>query len=194
MENVIRREAERAMSRKAFPQMGVVTGYDPSRYAAKVRLQPSDTETGWLPVATAWSGPGWGDYNPPSPGDVVDVHFQEGNQEAGFISQRFYSAVTQPLAVPSGESWRVHKSGSCVKFHNDGSVTIIAATAINSSAPIWNHAGDVVMTGDLLVTGDIRDLNGVHDTFGALRQAYDFHTHSGVQTGSGNTQTTNLPV
>ena len=194
MENVIRREAERVMSRTAKPQMGVVSGYDPARYAAKVRLQPSDTETGWLPVATTWSGSGWGDYNPPSPGDVVDVHFQEGNQEAGFVSQRFYSAVTQPLAVPSGESWRVHQSGSCIKFKNDGSVEIHAATAISSSASIWNHAGDIVVTGDILVTGDIRDLNGTYNTLNSLRNAYNSHHHLNTQSGSGTSGTTDIIV
>ena len=39
MLNIMRREAERALSRQAVAHMGVVTGYDPARYAAKVRLE-----------------------------------------------------------------------------------------------------------------------------------------------------------
>lgn len=186
--NVMRREAGRALNRVALPSMGVVTSYDPAHYACKVRLQPAGEETGWLPVATAWSGDGWGDYCPPSPGDVVDVHFQEGGKEAGFVSLRFYSTVTRPLAVPSGESWRVHRSGSCLKFKNDGSVEIVAANGIHSTAATWTHVGD------LLVTGDIRDLDDGYGSLNELRAAYDAHRHTGTMPGGGSTGPTDLPV
>ena len=188
MQNVIRREAERVVSRVALPRMGVVTGYDPAHYAAKVALQPSGEETGWLPLATTWSGDGWGDYNPPSPGDVVDVHFQEGSKEAGFVSQRFYSLVTRPLPVPSGESWRVHRSGSFLKFRGDGTVEIHAATQINSSAPLWRH------TGDMKVTGELWDRDGLYNSVGSLRDAYNRHHHLNTMPGSGTSGLTDMPV
>lgn len=187
MLNVMRREAGRAMNALALPRMGVVTSYDPAHYACKVRLQPSDQETGWLPIATTWSGNGWGDYNPPSPGDVVDVHFQEGGKEAGYVSLRFYSTVTKPLAVPSGESWRVHKSGSYLKFLNDGTVEVHAAQ-INSSAPLWRHEGD------LRVTGDITDHDNGYGSLHALRTAYDLHRHPGIYPGGASTDLTDHPV
>ena len=187
MLNVIRRESERALSRLAVAHMGVVTGYDPARYAAKVRLEPSGTETGWLPIATTWSGDGWGDYCPPTPGDVVDVHFQEGGKEAGYVSLRFYSSVTKPLAVPSGECWRVHKSGSFLKFRNDGTVEITAG-AIHSVAPVWTHQGD------FLVTGEIRDINAGYGSLNDLRLAYNAHHHSGVTGGPNFTGVTDIPV
>lgn len=185
--NVMRREAERATNRLALPKMGIVTSYDAGHYACKVRLQPEDAETGWMPVASIWTGNGWGVFCPPSPGDVVDVHFQEGGKEAGYVSQRFFSAVTRPLPVPSGEMWIQHKSGSSLKFKNDGTVEIHAAQ-INSSAPLWHHDGN------LRVTGDIYDLDAAHGTFGALRAAYDGHRHSGVINGSGSTGPTDSPV
>ena len=140
-----------------------------------------------MPIATTWSGNGWGDYCPPTPGDVVDVHFQEGGKEAGYLSLRFYSSVTKPLAVPSGECWRVHKSGSFLKFRNDGSVEVTAA-AIRSVAPVWTHDGD------LLVSGEIRDVNANSGSLNDLRLAYNGHHHTGTQPGAGSTGLTDLPV
>lgn len=111
--------------------MGIIDSYDPDLYCAKVRLQPEDPDnpenslTGFLPISTEWSGNGWGDVYGPSVGDVVDVHFQEGGKNAGYISKRFYSSVTRPPGpVPSGEAWRVHQSGSFMKFTNDGKVSV----------------------------------------------------------------------
>ena len=54
--NTVRREAERVMSRLALPKTGIVSGYDPANYAAKVVLQPEGVETGWLAIRTPWSG------------------------------------------------------------------------------------------------------------------------------------------
>lgn len=186
--NVMRREAERAVGRVTPPQVGVVTSYDPAHYACKVRLQPSGAETGWLPVTALWAGNGWGFFCPPTPGDVVDVHFQEGGREAGFVNQRFFSAVTRPLPVPSGESWQVHRSGSCLKFLNDGTVEVAAATQINSAAPLWRH------TGDLVVTGDIYDRDTLDGTLGGLRDAYNLHHHTQVEPGAGTSGLTDHPV
>ena len=185
--NVMRREAERAMNRLALPKMGVVTSYDAGHYACKVRLQPDGHETGWLPVASVWTGNGWGLFCPPSPGDVVDVHFQEGGKEAGYVSQRFYSTVTRPLPVPSGEFWITHKSGSHLKFLNSGAVEVVAG-AISSTAPVWHH------TGDMRVSGDITDRDDGYGSLHALRTAYDNHVHGNVENGSGSTGTTDLPV
>lgn len=128
LQNQVRLWAERALSHITMPRMGIVTNYDPDRHAARVQLQPEGILTGYLPVTEPWVGNGWGMYAPPNIGDVVEVHFQQGSKEAGFIVNRFYSAKTKPLSVPSGEFWIVHKSGSYVKFHNDGSVTISALT------------------------------------------------------------------
>lgn len=186
--NVMRREAERAGARKALVRVGTVASYDPSHYAAKVVIQPEGFETGWLPVLTPWAGNGWGLFAPPTPGDTVDVHFQEGSTEAGFVAQRFYSTVTRPLPAPSGEFWLVHKSGSKIRFLNDGTVEIVSAVQINSTAPVWHH------TGNLLVTGDIYDLDTAHGTVHALRTAYDSHRHPGIEPGGGTTSTTDTPV
>ena len=186
--NVMRREAERVAGRRANARAGTVSAYDPARYTAKVVIEPDGVETGWLPVLTPWAGDGWGMFAPPSPGDTVDVHFQEAAGEAGFVSLRFFGDKTRPLPVPSGEFWLVHQSGSKLKLLNDGTVEIVSAVQINSTAPLWRH------TGDLIVTGDISDRDGAHADVGSLRDSYNAHHHTQVQPGGGTSGLTDLPV
>ena len=180
--NIMRREAMRAGSQVATVRIGVVTSYDPNNYAAKVLIQPEGYETGFLPVTSPWSGNGWGLFCPPTSGDVVDVHFQEGGKQAGFIALRHYGDQLRPLPVPSGEFWVVHQSGSFLKFHNDGTIAMTGESNINIVAPSVN------VTGNLNVTGDIIDrcLTG-GDTMASFRATYDEHRHGGVQTGGGTT-------
>jgi phage baseplate assembly protein V len=137
---------------RADSRMGLVTGYDPNAYAVKVQIMPEGAETGWLPLACPWIGNGWGLFCPPSIGDMIEVEFQEGSPQAGHADMRFYNDSDRPLPCPSGEFWLVHKSGSLLKFHNDGTVELHAATALNSSAPLWTHTGDMMIHGH--VTGD----------------------------------------
>jgi len=114
--------------------------------------------TGYLPVTTIWVGNGWGFYAPPSIGDVVEVHFQQGGKEAGFIVNRFYSAKTQPLSVQSGEFWVVHKAGPYLKFMNNQKVTL--------------HSGAEIDVGNL--GGTLHKL--ITDAFVPL---FNNHTHAG---------------
>lgn len=134
MTNLMRREAARMEAQKSAVRIGVVTAYDPNNYAAKVQIQPEGYETGFLPVTSPWTGNGWGLFCPPTPGDVVDVHFQEGGKQAGFVALRHFGDQFRPMEVPSGEFWLVHKSGSSLKFLNDGSVTLSADTNLTVTA------------------------------------------------------------
>src|SRR5580698_3843283 len=101
--NAMRREAQREASTRAKPRRGTVSAYDPNAYAAKVMIQPEGFETGFLPIGSSWVGNLWGMFCPPSPGDEVDVHFQEDGKNAAYISLRFFGGKARPLAVPSGE-------------------------------------------------------------------------------------------
>jgi uncharacterized protein involved in type VI secretion and phage assembly len=130
LQNQMRLEAQRVYGKSAKVRVGIVDGYDPSHYAVKVRIQPENILTGWMPLTSPWVGNGWGMYSPPSLGDMVDVHFQQDDPNSGFVVQKFFSTTVAPLAVPSGEYWVVHKSGSMVKFHNDGSVEFGANTTL----------------------------------------------------------------
>lgn len=144
--NAMRAQAGRQAGMIADSRMARVTSYDPTTYSCTVKILPEgdfqdegDTsDTGWIPVQTMWSGPGWGVYCPPSIGDQVFVSHAEGDAGAGQIIGRVFDADHLPLAVQSGEFWLVHASGSFFKFTNDGNVAINA------------HAGmTVTVTGDL---------------------------------------------
>ena len=148
---------------------GIVSSYDPATYSVNILLQPEEKLTGWIPLVSPWVGNGWGMFCPPSIGDAVEVSFQEGDQENGVAGWRFYNDEDRPLPCPSGEFWLVHKSGSTLKFNNDGTIT--------SNATAWNHVGNVNITGTLTASVDV--IGG--------GKSLKNHTHGGVQAGSGST-------
>jgi uncharacterized protein involved in type VI secretion and phage assembly len=153
---------------------GTVSSFDPTRYAAKVLIQPENVLTGWLPVAALWAGSGWGVAAPLSPGMQVIVAALEGNAEQGIVIGALWSNVDAPVAAPVGELWLTHQTGSFLKLHNDGTVEIKAST--------------VNIDGNLVVSGDVSDQAGQHGSVRTLRTAYDQHVHTDPQGG-----TTGLP-
>jgi Type VI secretion system/phage-baseplate injector OB domain len=127
LRNHIRQEAQRATSDLSLPRAAIVTGsIDPARYSARVLLQPEGTLTGYLPIASQWVGNGWGMFCLPSPGDVVDVIFQQGGHGAGVIVGRQFNAKAQPVPTTSGEFWLVHQTGTKINLTNDGNILISA--------------------------------------------------------------------
>lgn len=162
----------------AQARFGLVASFDSTNYAARIRLQPEDVLTGWLPVLTQWVGAGWGMATPLSPGDQVLVLAQEGDAEQAVVIGRVWSSVDPPPTAPVGELWLVHKTGSSLKLQNDGTMAITAPT--------------VTISGDLHVSGEVQDLGGAHGTLDALRQAYDRHVHDDPQ--GGQTGPTSVPV
>jgi hypothetical protein len=153
LRNHMRQEAKLATAHISLPRAGIVTNYDPDRYAARVLLQPEGILTGYLPITSMMVGGGYGEYAPPEIGQVVDVHFHQGGKEAGYIVGAFFSSKTKPLSVPSGERWSVHKTGSYIKMTNDGDVIISAARDLikhagrryifdaNGQGQIWDGSG-----------------------------------------------------
>lgn len=134
-------------------RFGLVASVDPARYAARVRLQPEDVLSGWLPVLSPWVGASWGFVALPSVGDQVLVVAHEGDADNGVILGGSYSATMPPPASAVGEVWLVHASGASLHLGNDGTVRV--------------H-------GDLHVDGDVFDRSGSLDR---LRQRYDRHVH-----------------
>lgn len=212
---LMQKQADLVNGRKTATRIGTVSGYDPNYYAVKVALQPEGTETGWIPLGSAWVGNGWGLFSPPSIGDMVEIEFQEGDIEAALCCHRFFNDVERPLAVPSGEFWLIHKSGSSLKFFNDGTVELHAALNLsvqvdgelvanvtgNMTATVGGQvsvttpdkivfsASEVDIQGILKVSGDITDNTGSGNikTVGDMRSVYDSHHHTGVTVGAGNT-------
>ena len=179
MLNLIRREVERVMSLFAKPQAGIVTSYDPGTYSAKVMLQPEGTETGFIPIRSIWSGNGWGVFSPPSIGDEVEIQHQEGGKNAPYIALRAFGDKFRPLPAPSGEFWLVHKTGSCIKLHNDGGVEIDSPVKLNINSPLTTITGNVIVNGQIQATEDIIDYyttNG--STMANFRREYNEHRHN----------------
>jgi hypothetical protein len=153
LRNHMRLEAQRATADISLPRAGIVQNYDPAHYSARVLLQPEGILTGYLPIATPWVGNQFGFYAGPNIGDVVDVIFQQGGNGAGVIVGRQFNALAQPLAVPSGECWLVHRSGSMIKFTTAGDIIISAARDLtlhggrrlifdaNGQGQIWDGQG-----------------------------------------------------
>lgn len=160
--NVMKLHAQHHAVQLSINRVGTVTSYDPGNYAAKVQLLPEAVETGWLPVMSTWVGNGWGLFAPPTPGDLVDVQFIDGDIGQGLVSLRYFYDSARPLNVPSGEFWLVHKSGAYLKLTNDGKVSINAAAEID--------VGNLGNTLHTLVT----------DAFVAL---FNNHTHNDAQGG-----------
>lgn len=131
--SAVRAHALLASNGKAVTRTGLIDSYDPNTYAVKVRLQPEDVLTGWLPLLSPWVGNQWGIFAPPTIGDMAEVHFFEADPNAGFVGLRFYNDVDRPLPAPSGEFWVVHKTGSLLKFHNDGSVEVVTNQDLNAT-------------------------------------------------------------
>lgn len=181
--NAMRAQAQLAQGGKATVRIGLVSSYDPGSYCVKVRLQPEDVETGWLPLASPWVGNGWGLFCPPTVGDSIEVQFQEGSAEAGIACQRLYSDADRPLSVASGELWLVHQSGAFFKLTNDGKGSFSdghgASVVLNgngtiSSAGAWSHTGDLTASGTITGTTDV--VGG--------GKSLKTHTHSDPQGGA----------
>lgn len=207
LQNMMRLQAQAILQNVAHPRLGTVSAYDPNNYAVKVIFQPDGTESGWLPIMSPWVGNGWGLFSPPSIGQAVSVHFQEGSHEAGLVHLGNFNDVERPLATPAGEFWLVHQTGSSIKITNNGAISIhtnqncnvtvngaasIAVTGnVTASAAQWNVTGNVNVTGDITASGNVSDQNGAKGTMQHIRDVYDTHTHGGVSPGSGNTAVPN---
>ena len=144
--NQARREAQRVMAQRAMVRMGTVTSYDPDNYAAKVRIQPEGHETGWLPIHSPAAGSGNGFFFGPSPGDVVEVHYQEGGKGAPFIGLRQFGDRNRPVRVESGEFMAVHKDGGFVKLTGDGRLSM--QDAQGASFTLNNDGSGTITTSD----------------------------------------------
>lgn len=146
---------------RSHARIGTISGYDPSKQAVKVLLQPEAVETGWIPLGSVWVGNGWGAVFAPVMGSQVEVTFLDGHPESGSANLRFFSNLEAGPAAPAGELWLVHKKGQSFKLTNDGKLTISdgqGATLtldgsgnIVSQATQWTHTGPVRFTDNVQV-------------------------------------------
>jgi len=119
--------------------LGSVNAFEPVGYQVQVLLQAETPDspassTGWIPLASPWTGNGWGLFAPASPGDLILVFFQDGSLQNPVAGMRLFYDEQLPTAVQAGELWMVHKSGSALKFSNDGTVTLNSNTKMQISS------------------------------------------------------------
>ncbi|MFS2113634.1 phage baseplate assembly protein V [Herbaspirillum frisingense] len=192
LSNAILMQAHMASNTMAKPRKGIVSSYNANTHSVKVRIQPNDDETGWLSLAAAAVGNEWGVIFAPSIGDQVDVHFEEGNAESGFVCSRFFDDQDRPMAVPSGEFWIVHKTGSYQKFTNDGKASINGQAEIDMTAPtiMIQATGDVnvMAAGQANVTAPVINLGAAGAALKAILTSafaslFNGHTHKTNGTG-----------
>ncbi|UZJ58547.1 phage baseplate assembly protein V [Pseudomonas sp. KU26590] len=165
-----------------YSRSGTISGYDPGSHCVKVTIQPEGYDTGWIQLAALGVGNGWGVMVGPQIGDEVSVAFDDGDPNLGKVTGRYFSDVSPPPAVQSGETWIVHKSGSLLKFHNDGSVELVAVGVATYTATLHQFHGPVAVDNNVTVTGgDVKA-----DTI-----SLKLHKTSQVQSGSG---TSGVPV
>ncbi|MEB0167947.1 phage baseplate assembly protein V [Pseudomonas sp. CCC4.4] len=158
------------------PRKGTISGYDPSSHSVKVTVQPEGFDTGWIQLSALGVGNGWGVVTGPQLGDEVSVSFDGGDPNLGHVTGRYFNDGAPPPAVPSGETWIVHRSGSLLKFHNDGSVEIKSAAGMTYTATQHQFHGPISVDNSVTVTGG----DVVADTI-----SLKTHHTSGVQPGSG---------
>lgn len=105
---------------------GVVTSVNNTLpYTVKVRLEPYQIETGWLPISSSYVGNGYGIVlPPPAEGNHVKVIFSMGDINSGFVVGSTYNNTTAPPQVNFGDAGIFHKSGSSIVMKNDGSIVI----------------------------------------------------------------------
>lgn len=117
------------MANRAQPRMGLVSSYDPDRYAVKVKLQPEGIETGWMPLTSLSVGNKFGIFSPPALGDQIFIAFLEGSGGSPVAVGGVYSDEDRPVVdgiggCPAGETWIVHSSGARIRLLNDGTMEV----------------------------------------------------------------------
>jgi phage baseplate assembly protein gpV len=169
----------------SYPRKGTISGYDPGSHSVKVTIQPEGFDTGWIQLTALGVGNGWGVLVGPQLGDEVSVAFDGGDLNLGHVTGRHFNDTAPPPAVPAGETWIVHQSGSLLKFHNDGTVSVHSGVAINYDAPQHNFTGGPVTMDHTLTVTDATGINVVGGDVKADTITLKLHKTSLVQPGTG---------
>ncbi|MDE2024868.1 MAG: hypothetical protein KGJ07_00065 [Patescibacteria group bacterium] len=137
--NMMRQQAAITNNSRALTDLGIVLGYNPQSYLVQVQIYPEDSSsntpalnTGWIPFLT----PVYGLYAPPTPGQIVEVHYQAGSLQNAYACNVAYNFNSPPSqTVQSGEFCYFHSRGSYLQFKNNGNVLINGYVEIDLTAP-----------------------------------------------------------
>lgn len=131
------------------------------------------------------------------PIDAEVVMFRRGGDRSCSIVVGTSHRPSRPRDLMPGDTAVYDVRGAILKFTDSGPILDCAGLEliIRNASKITLDCPDVEMTGNLLVTGTITGLNGAAPVeIGALRDAYNAHHHTGVQTGTGTSDGTDQPV
>lgn len=195
----IKQQALLALSSRAFPTLGQISGYDSEKYLVTVQIYAASGDepsiiTAPIPLLSPWVGNGWGMFCPPSPGDICMVFFQEGDYQSPMAALRLFNDINQPLNVPSGEFWLIHKSGSTFKFTNDGKVNISSSTNSGAEIDLSTPTMNITVTGSCKLDCPDVQLGNVSGTLhklitDQLIAAFNSHIHPDPASGFTGTPT-----
>lgn len=188
MIEMIKRVVADMLNLQAKTQYGTITAYNPNDYTVKVMLQPEGVETGWIPLASSWTGKNMGAVFGPMIGTDCRVDYVGGVAEAAMAGGRFFNANFLPPIVQSGQGAIVDGAGSFVKLNNDGTITLSANASITTTTPILTQNGNMTVTGNIIADGNVTGaiVTGNTDVVIAGLSGKN-HYHPGVATGTGNT-------
>src|SRR5580704_15970547 len=157
--NIIRREAERVVARRAVGvRVGVISSYDPATHAVKLTMQPEGIQTGWVSIATDGIGNGFGIYSGPTLGDSVIVAYHEGDKKTPIVIGRLPTNEETPIPTQSGEIIAQSAFDSFIKLLKDGSVTLEDQ---GGGQIKFDGEGNITVTGAQGQTIDISPQGGI---------------------------------
>ena len=204
--NAVRQQARMSQRDFAMPRLATISSYDAGSHAVKVILQPVDPEIGeqesnWMPLGAIGIGNGWGVVVGPQIGDQVLVEFEYGDFSSGVIIARVFSVSQRAPAVPSGEIWALHASGSFIKMVTSGDINVStpgnlnATVAGNMTANVTGNSSttaqnaSVTAKGAASVTAPSIKLGSAGQTLmqfvtSAFQELFNSHTHPDPQGGN----------
>ena len=196
---------------------GHVTSYDPKRHLVKVAL-PSfnvlDPQTGavasnpiispWMQLGSPWAGDGWGFQGAPNVGGTGPDNYGtqcaifavDNNSSVSFTATMLYTNVELPpdATLLPGEAVLQHQTGTKIKLKSTGDLDIY----VQSQLSVTNAAGLSVVAdaqGSVAITlpgGQTFSINGLEDALALVSKlvnAFNSHTHNGVQSGGSTSGT-----
>jgi phage baseplate assembly protein gpV len=204
--NAIRQQARIAHSEFTAPRLATISSYDASNHAVKVIVQPVDPEVGeiesnWMPLGAIGIGNGWGVAVGPQINDQVLVVYENGDFSSGTIVARVFSVAQQAIAVPSGEIWAVHQTGSFIKMVTSGDINVNTAGNLNATvagnmtanvsgnASITAQVASIVAQVSAAITAPIINLGATGQSLlnlvtSAMVAFFNTHTHTSETPGT----------
>lgn len=175
MQNEIKGIVARMLAQRGVIQYGIVSAVDPSSHAVKVRKQPGNVETTWMPVGSLGCGSIRISRMPDMNEHVLITPTEDNPEMSVVISSVFDTQVMPPVSPLTGtvaQSGEFFIQTGCDIPPAIGQNQAVPAQAPSYSTP-WLHitknkislgAGDTRLTLDasgVYVTGSVIDTTGV---------------------------------